>query len=46
MYESICVKYNPGSINKGELEKPNEGAPSLYMVESSRSVPRSIGEML
>ena len=37
VYESICLKCNPGATAKGELKQPKEGAPSLYVGESSRS---------
>ena len=38
VYESICVRCNPSSTNKGELRKQESQAPSLYVGESSRSV--------
>ena len=38
VYESICVTCNPGAKEKGELSSPAEGAPSLYVGESSRSI--------
>ena len=38
MYESICVRCNPGAIEEGELRKVAEGAPSLYVGETSRSI--------
>ena len=38
VYESICVTCNPSASNKGELKSTKEGAPSLYVGETSRSV--------
>ena len=38
VYESICVKCNPSATSKGELREVKEGAPSLYVGESSRSI--------
>ena len=38
VYESICLKCNPEAEQKGELKKMAEGAPSLYVGESSRSI--------
>ena len=38
VYESICVACNPSAPNKGELKSTKEGAPSLYVGETSRSV--------
>ena len=38
VYESICIKCNPGAMKKGELENVCEGAPSLYVGETSRSI--------
>ena len=38
VYESICVQCNPTVTKKGELRTVKEGAPSLYVGESSRSV--------
>ena len=38
VYESICVTCNPGATRKGELETVKEGAPSIYVGETSRTV--------
>ena len=38
VYESICSKCNQGAKAKGELKTQAEGAPSLYVGESSSSV--------
>ena len=38
VYENICVKCNPGVLEKGELKEPATGAPSLYVGETSRSI--------
>ena len=38
VYESICIKCNPEAVKKGELLDVKEGAPSLYVGESSRSI--------
>ena len=38
VYESICVVCNPRAPEKGELKVTKEGAPSLYVGETSRSV--------
>ena len=38
VYESICMVCNPSAKNKGELKEVKEGAPSLYVGESSRSI--------
>ena len=38
VYESICFRCNSGAKAKGELKIQEKGAPSLYVVESSRSV--------
>ena len=38
LYENICVQCNPGAVKKGELEQVKEGAPSLYVGETSRSI--------
>ena len=37
MYENICSVCNEGATKKGELEVPKEGAPSLYVGETSRT---------
>ena len=38
VYENICKECNEGAGNKGELKKVKEGAPSLYVGETSRSL--------
>ena len=38
VYESICSRCNPSSLNKGELKSQESVAPSLYVGESSRSI--------
>ena len=38
VYESICTECNPGAMKKGELGEMRQGAPSLYVGESSRSI--------
>ena len=37
VYESICVKCNPGARNPGPLREPNQDLPSVYVGETSRS---------
>ena len=38
MYENICSECNPGADKKGELKQIKEGAPSLYVGETSRTI--------
>ena len=38
VYENICLECNPGAAKKGELETIKEGAPSIYIGETSRSI--------
>ena len=38
LYENICVECNPGGSNKGELERPREDIPTIYVGETSRSL--------
>ena len=38
VYENICLECNPGAAKKGELETVKEGAPSIYIGETSRSI--------
>ena len=38
VYENVCLKCNPGAGRKGELKRVMEGAPSLYVGETSRSI--------
>ena len=38
VYESICVKCNPGARNPGPLREPNQDLPSIYVGETSRSI--------
>ena len=38
VYESICVTCNPSAPKKGELTEVREGAPSIYVGESSRTI--------
>ena len=38
VYESICVRCNPSATQKGELKDVKQGAPGLYVGESSRSI--------
>ena len=38
VYESICTVCNPEATKKGELEHVKEGALSLFVGESSRSI--------
>ena len=38
VYESICVRCNQSVTNKGELKDVKQGAPGLYIGESSRSI--------
>ena len=38
IYENICSECNPGATKKGELGSMKEGAPSLYVGESSRTI--------
>ena len=38
VYESICSKCNPSSLEKGELKEQEGGIPSLYVGETARSI--------
>ena len=38
LYENICVECNPGGSSKGELERPREDIPTIYVGETSRSL--------
>ena len=38
VYENICLACNPGASKKGELMEVKEGAPTLYIGETSRSI--------
>ena len=38
VYENICSVCNPGATKEGELVDVKEGAPSVYVGESSRSI--------
>ena len=38
VYESICYKCNPSSLEKGLLKTQETNAPSLYVGETSRSI--------
>ena len=38
LYENICAVCNPGAPKKGELITVKEGAPSLYVGETSRTI--------
>ena len=38
VYENICLQCNPGASKGGELETVKEGAPSIYIGETSRSI--------
>ena len=38
VYESICIACNPNATKKGELMEVKEGAPSIYVGETSRSI--------
>ena len=38
VYENICLECNPGATKGGDLETLKEGAPSLYIGETSRSI--------
>ena len=44
VYESICTRCNPSSLNKGELKAQVSTNPSLYVGETSRSVQERAGE--
>ena len=44
VYESICLKCNPGAKGKGELKNVAEGAPSLYVGETSRTIQERAAE--
>ena len=36
VYENICLACNPGASKKGELLEVREGAPTIYVGETSR----------
>ena len=38
LYKNKCTECNPGALGKGELEEVKDGAPSLYVGETSRTV--------
>ena len=38
IYENICLECNPGAAKGGDLDTMKEGAPSLYVGETSRSI--------
>ena len=38
VYENICVQCNPGATKGGSLETLKEGAPSIYIGETSRTI--------
>ena len=38
VYESICSICNPGALEKGGIKEVKEGAPSIYVGESSRTI--------
>ena len=44
LYEYICTMCNPGAPKKGELISVKEGAPSLYVGETSRTIFERAGE--
>ena len=44
LYENICSECNPGATIKGELSSMKEGAPSLYVGETSRTIYERAGE--
>ena len=38
VYENVCTVCNPGATSKGELKNVKDGAPSIYVGETSRSI--------
>ena len=44
VYESICVKCNPGATRPGPLKSVNKEVPSVYVGETSRSMYERAGE--
>ena len=44
VYESICIKCNPGAMRAGPLLVPEASIPSIYVGESSRSIFERSGE--
>ena len=46
VYENICTQCNPSAMAQGELTKQAQGAKSLYVGESSRSIQERASEHL
>ena len=46
VYENICTQCNPSAMAKGELREQAQGAQSLYVGESSRSIQERASEHL